>query len=74
MLNLALAQIELALRHANDSVSVLGNSFTSMAGNREVIRRVMLAQDNCDQSKEEKALKACVTVKQDQHGDNIEIF
>ena len=44
MLNLAVAQIELALRNGNDSVSTLGNSFTSMAGNVEMIRRAVLAQ------------------------------
>jgi len=52
MLNLAVAQIELTLRNGNESVNSLGNSFTSMAGNIEVIRRVLSAQSNSDQSLE----------------------
>ena len=52
MLNLAVAQIELALRSGNDSVSALGDSFTSMAGNVEVIRRAVLAQPSADKSLE----------------------
>ena len=38
MLNLAVAQIELSLRNGNDSVTCLGDSFTSMAGDVEMIR------------------------------------
>jgi len=52
MLNLAVAQIELTLKHGNESVSTLGDSFTSMAGNVEVIRRVMLAQPSVDKNLE----------------------
>lgn len=48
MLNLAVAQIELALRNGNESVDSLGDSFTSMAGNVEVIRRTIVSKPDKD--------------------------
>ena len=47
MLNLAVAQIELSLRNGNDSVTCLGDSFTAMAGDVEMIRAAADALPDC---------------------------
>lgn len=70
MLNLAVAQIENAMREGDDSVNTLADSFTSMVGDTEVIRLACEAlgdssdkdtiQENCNdiQTKMQSAIIA----------------
>ncbi|NOY67000.1 MAG: hypothetical protein GXP13_06285 [Gammaproteobacteria bacterium] len=53
MLNLAVAQIENAMREGDDSINTLTDSFTSMIGGSEVIR---LAGEALDDGNEKKAI------------------
>jgi hypothetical protein len=65
LLNVAIAQIENALRSGDESVAVLAESFTSMMGN---IEEVAAAAENLPQSNEASTIQNnCSAVSQKMH-------
>jgi hypothetical protein len=60
MLNLAVAQIEHAMKEGDDSVNTLTNSFTSMIGHAQVIRSA--AENLADGAEKDTVMENCEAI------------